>query len=202
MLTPKDIREQFFSATQLKRGYSEKEVDDFLEEVALTVADLIRSNDDLKRLHLDGSAPRTTSFAVVPADAHRLPIVPAVMPIVGEVVVSVAPNATSLLTLAQAVHDQHVADGEEIRNRLILEGQETKSEHEASTARVQDQLERLIEETRERATGILAEANAAKARVEEQIKALLVAKADAHDGMRLYLQEQLAALDATRPEHA
>lgn len=48
-LTPDDVLKKSFAATQFRRGYDEREVDDFLDEVVSELRDLIAERDDYKR---------------------------------------------------------------------------------------------------------------------------------------------------------
>ncbi|WP_392466703.1 DivIVA domain-containing protein [Arsenicicoccus cauae] len=48
-LTPDDVLKKSFGATQFRRGYDEREVDDFLDEVVSELRDLIAERDDYKR---------------------------------------------------------------------------------------------------------------------------------------------------------
>ena len=42
-LTPEDVLDKNFTATQFRRGYDEQEVDDFLDEVVVELRRLTRS---------------------------------------------------------------------------------------------------------------------------------------------------------------
>ncbi|MGE5136474.1 MAG: DivIVA domain-containing protein [Gemmatimonadota bacterium] len=48
MLTPADVQAKRFTETRLFRGYDELEVDDFLDEVAATLAALLEENQRLR----------------------------------------------------------------------------------------------------------------------------------------------------------
>ncbi len=46
-LTPEDVLNKNFTATQFRRGYDEQEVDDFLDEVVAELRRLTQERDDL-----------------------------------------------------------------------------------------------------------------------------------------------------------
>jgi len=49
MLTPADVQAKRFAETRLRRGYDELEVDDFLDEVAATLAALAEEIERLRQ---------------------------------------------------------------------------------------------------------------------------------------------------------
>ena len=67
-LTPEDVLNKNFTATQFRRGYDEQEVDDFLDEVVAELRRLTQERDDLSTQLADcrkgkGAAPATTAGA-------------------------------------------------------------------------------------------------------------------------------------------
>ena len=48
-LTPEDVLNKNFTATQFRRGYDEQEVDDFLDEVVVELRRLLGENAELRR---------------------------------------------------------------------------------------------------------------------------------------------------------
>lgn len=64
-LTPDDVLKKSFGATQFRRGYDEREVDDFLDEVVSELRDLIAERDDYKRKYEDTA--RSKGQTPVPA---------------------------------------------------------------------------------------------------------------------------------------
>ena len=47
-LSPEDVIKKSFSATHLRRGYDETQVDDFLDEVVVELRRLVTENDGLR----------------------------------------------------------------------------------------------------------------------------------------------------------
>lgn len=65
-LTPEDVLKKSFGATQFRRGYDEREVDDFLDEVVSELRDLVAERDDYKRKYED--CARAKGVTPVPSD--------------------------------------------------------------------------------------------------------------------------------------
>ena len=77
-LTPEDVLNKRFTATQFRRGYDEQEVDDFLDEVVAELRRLTQERDDLGTQLADcrkgqGAGPATTDGRHLHerADRHR-----------------------------------------------------------------------------------------------------------------------------------
>src|SRR6476661_7184241 len=47
-LSPEDVLNKNFTPTQFRRGYDEREVDDFLDEVVAEMRKLVKDSDDLR----------------------------------------------------------------------------------------------------------------------------------------------------------
>lgn len=95
MLTPADINNKEFGTTRLREGYDQKEVDDFLDDVAaqlqVVTARLAAAEDRVKTLErVAGNAPTTV-----------IPPVPAEPP---------TASAAGILAMAQETADKHVAE--------------------------------------------------------------------------------------------
>jgi DivIVA domain-containing protein len=67
-LTPEDVLNKTFTQTQFRRGYDEREVDDFLDEVVAEMRRMVKDSEDLRARAEDGG-PTTTSSAAAPAAA-------------------------------------------------------------------------------------------------------------------------------------
>ena len=72
-LTPQQIREKIFTSTQLRRGYDEQEVDDFLDEAAAAITELTRDNATLRQ------GPDITGLLVLAQKTHDQHVAAAVM---------------------------------------------------------------------------------------------------------------------------
>jgi DivIVA domain-containing protein len=166
MLTPDAILAKDFTATSFRRGYNEQEVDDFLDEVAadlrqritLHEAEMRLVREQVERFRVElRERPAVTELVSVPAVALPAPQDPA--------------QAAGILALAQQLHDQYVAEGEE-----------------------------LLTAARERAAGIIAQAATERDNLAAQIRDLATERADVRDGLRMFFREQMTALDKSFPE--
>ncbi|WP_084129978.1 DivIVA domain-containing protein [Demequina sp. NBRC 110055] len=116
LLTAEDVLNKAFSKTKYREGFDQDEVDDFLDEVAHTISSLIAERDDLAQRLAQAQAGQPAAEA--PAQGDNL-LQAATDP--------TPPSATGMLAMAQKLHDEYVAAGEEERDRLIDEAK-TKAE--------------------------------------------------------------------------
>ncbi|WP_084100457.1 DivIVA domain-containing protein [Demequina sp. NBRC 110051] len=116
LLTAEDVLNKAFSKTKYREGFDQDEVDDFLDEVAHTISSLIAERDDLAQRLAQAQAGQPVAEA--PAQGDNL-LQAATDP--------TPPSATGMLAMAQKLHDEYVAAGEEERDRLIDEAK-TKAE--------------------------------------------------------------------------
>src|SRR6476646_7093707 len=85
-LTPEDVLNKNFTATQFRRGYDEQEVDDFLDEVVAELRRLTQERDDLGNQLEEcrkgrGAATRGTATTATPgATSTSAPTVTARIP--------------------------------------------------------------------------------------------------------------------------
>ncbi|MDN4476196.1 DivIVA domain-containing protein [Demequina sp. SYSU T00192] len=136
LLTAEDVLNKAFSKTKYREGFDQDEVDDFLDEVAATIAQLTQERDEL--------AAKVQEGGVAPAPAEPtqetglLQAATDVNP----------PTPTGMLAMAQKLHDEYVAAGEEEKERLVEEG---KAKAESIVERAEtDAQARMDELTTER----------------------------------------------------
>src|SRR5690349_1795158 len=82
-LTPEDVLNKNFTATQFRRGYDEQEVDDFLDEVVAELRRLTQERDDLGTQLEEcrkGQGAATTGAARAGATSTSAPTVTARIP--------------------------------------------------------------------------------------------------------------------------
>ena len=97
LLTTEDVLNKKFQYVKFREGYEQDEVDEFLDEVVSTIYSLQMENQDPKAELSDGESK-----------APAQPAAPAV-PEPAAVLAAGAPDAesaTSMLALAQGVHDE------------------------------------------------------------------------------------------------
>src|SRR6187402_3072011 len=102
LLTAEDVLNKAFSKTKYREGFDQDEVDDFLDEVANTIAQLTAERDDLAGKLANGGAPGTTGLLAAATEPG-------------------AANPTGMLAMAQKLHDEYVQAGEAERDRIIDE---------------------------------------------------------------------------------
>lgn len=110
LLTADDVRDKAFSKTKYREGFDQDEVDDFLDEVAHTIAQLTAERDELAaRLQ---ETPRVAAAVEPPSTEAGL---------LGAATEPTPPNPTGMLALAQKLHDEYVSAGEAEKERLVEE---------------------------------------------------------------------------------
>ncbi len=188
LLTTEDVLNKKFQYVKFREGYDQVEVDEFLDEVVSTIYSLNVENQDLKE-KLEAAERRIaelSSGAEAPVEAAPAeePVVeeapaeeaPAEEPVVEEAPAEEAPvaavaapaaqvvpestqSATSMLALAQRVHDEYIRDGKEESERIIAEARakgdeivaDAQNQHETILAQLDQQrgfLETKINELR------------------------------------------------------
>lgn len=156
LLTAEDVLNKAFSKTKYREGFDQDEVDDFLDEVANTIAALTAERDELQsRLAQAGggaydaapapqAAPLQSRSAMHPRDAAA------------DGDDANPPTATTMLAMAQKLHDDYVQAGEAERTRILDEAR-------AEASQIRSKAEQEALSSVERAE---TEARAAVARIE------------------------------------
>ncbi len=128
LLTAEDVLNKQFSKTKYREGFDQDEVDDFLDEVANTISDLTAERDRL-RAELDSAAPRGA------VDRPASELLQAATDTINP------PSPSSMLAMAQKLHDDYVRSGEEEKERIVFDA---KSEADRIRARAErDAADRL-----------------------------------------------------------
>lgn len=213
-LTPDDIVNKTFETTRFRDGYDQEEVDNFLDEVVGEYRRLLEENEQLKARVTElesgaGAAPAAESAAAEPAAAAPAAQVeeqPATVEeetaqqeapaqVADQQEASVAPaavasstGADSLLQLAQRVHDEHIAEGEQRKAALVAEGESFKLDIERAGEERKAELDAEFEEK----TATLKQQ---KADLEAKIDELKSFERDYRLKLRGYIESQLRDLD-------
>lgn len=210
-LMPKDLEDKRFTPVRFTEGYDMDEVDKYLDDdVIPRLRELIEENDRLKReleeaqsrvaelearvgqggegdvapatVGTEAPAEKAETPEVEPetetAVAAAAPVAPAAA---GATRVGETDSASELITLAQRLHDEHVANGQAERDRLISEG---TAEHE-----------RIINEANETSRTTLERLENQKSDLEKEIESLRTFERDYRTRLRNYLENQLRDLD-------
>jgi DivIVA domain-containing protein len=107
LLTADDVREKEFSKTKYREGFDQDEVDDFLDAVAETIDGLTRERDralaDLRAAEASPVSPGASALLRAATDTAN------------------PPSPSSMLAMAQKLHDDYVRAGEEESERIIFD---------------------------------------------------------------------------------
>ena len=146
LLTTEDVLNKKFQYVKFREGYDQDEVDEFLDEVVSTIYSLQMENQDLKE-KLEAAERRVAELSnsdYTPAETPAPVAAPAVetpAPAAALTGPQDAESATSMLALAQRVHDEDVRDGEEQSAKIIAEA---NAEREKIIADAQTQKDSLL----------------------------------------------------------
>ena len=146
LLTTEDVLNKKFQYVKFREGYDQDEVDEFLDEVVSTIYSLQMENQDLKE-KLEAAERRIAELSnsdFTPAETPAPVAAPAVetpAPAAALTGPQDAESATSMLALAQRVHDEYVRDGEEQSAKIIAEA---NAERDAIIADAQKQKDSLL----------------------------------------------------------
>lgn len=181
LLTAEDVLNKAFSKTKYREGFDQDEVDDFLDEVANTIAQLTSERDELAaRIAGGAGAP------VVPPAPEAPPVtaaggVPGTTGLLAAATDPGAVNPTGMLAMAQKLHDEYVQAGEAERDRIIDEA------HAAA-----DQIrERADEDAKARMDELAGERSELEGRIDD----LRRFERDYRARLKQYLENLLGDLD-------
>ncbi len=202
LLTADDVLNKKFQSTKFREGYDQDEVDDFLDEVVNSLRELQNENDDVKtklaaaerriaELSRDGAgvaaaaAPAPVAAPVSEPEPALAPVVAAPVPAPAFSAPAPARNepesATGMLALAQKLHDDYVRSGQEESDRLVNESRVRAS-----------QIVREAEETSQRT---LMQLEQERSLLERKIDELRVFERDYRTRLKSYLENLLGDLD-------
>ncbi len=204
LLTADDVLNKKFQPTKFREGYDQDEVDDFLDEVVNTLRAVYAENEELKARLASApagsgaeAAPTAASVEDYETQAYSEPIVaqeeeeveketPAeVAPVAPAVVEDEPASATSMLHLAQRLHDEYVNDGKAEADRLLAEAREES--------------ERLVGEAEGIRTRTLNQLEQERTSLERKIDELRGFERDYRARLKSYLEGLLRDVDGPTP---
>ncbi|MEV8149073.1 DivIVA domain-containing protein [Arthrobacter sp. NPDC080073] len=207
-LTPEDVVNKRFQPTKFREGYDQDEVDDFLDEIVVELRRLNQENDELRKKLSESGNPVPANAASAPvvekvpaqgkadkdaqakaeaeakaaeAEKRKEPAV-AVAPSAPSAGSPSAESAAGLLAMAQQMHDKHVADGEQQKEKIIAEAQ-----IEAST---------LVNDAQDKSRKILGALEQQRSVLERKVEQLRGFERDYRARLKAYIEGQLRDLDA------
>ncbi len=201
-LTAEDVKNRQFSSTRFGRGYEEKEVDDFLDEVEAELIRLNRENNDLRtKLQLAEEVVRRAGQGGIP-DAVRPPVTAPVSP--APAVTPPAPAVTAPVSPVPASAPA-VIDGGEAALRVLSIAQRTADETLTEARRDADRLlfeartraDQLEQEAQEQHRNVLGNLESDRERLERKIDDLRTFEREYRTRLKSYLEGQLRNLDSS-----
>jgi DivIVA domain-containing protein len=195
-LTPQQIRDKVFTATRFKAGYSEQEVDDFLEEVERELGRLMSENAELRRQLeqrgvtpvVTGAAAPTAAEAAEPVDVH--PVSPAGSPAGDAAEQPVA--ATTGVAGAEADLPPDT-EAEQLLRRTLVLAQRTAEEAIREARKDADKLRSDAQAHFEQQIGQIEHD---RHELEQQVEQLRAFEREYRTRLRAYLELQLRELDS------
>lgn len=203
-LTPEDVVNKRFQPTKFREGYDQDEVDDFLDEIVIELRRLNQENDELRKKVAELSSkegapqaaekpagpevreeakPAPAKSAEVPAPTQAAPVAqpaaPAPQAVGGRS--TAAESAAGLLAMAQQMHDKHVQDGMDQRDKIIAEAQ-----IEASS---------LVNDAQEKSRKTLGALEQQRSVLERKVEQLRGFERDYRSRLKNYIEGQLRDLE-------
>ena len=165
-LSWEDVVNKQFQPTKFREGYDQTEVDDFLDEIVAEFKRLIALNEQLEsenaELRAGGAAP-----AAAPESAD-----------------AAATSAAGVLAMAQRLHDEHVAAGEQRSTELVAEAEATAA--------------RLVSDAEEQKARTLEALAVEKAGLEGEVEQLRSFETDYRSRLTSYIEGQLREIRAQK----
>ena len=184
LLTTEDVLNKKFQYVKFREGYDQDEVDEFLDEVVSTIYSLQVENQDLKE-KLEAAERRVAELSnsdFTPAETPAPAATPAPeAPALSLAGPQDAESATSMLALAQRVHDEYVRDGEEQSAKIIAEANAERDSIIADAQKQKDTLLSQLDQEREL--------------LENKINGLRTFEAEYRSNLRNHLETLLKEVD-------
>lgn len=188
LLTTDDVLNKKFQSVKFREGYDQVEVDEFLDEVVATIYALQVENAELKeKLEAaerriaelsSGEAPQLAPAA--PAPAVEPEPAPAPAPAPAAVPAQDPEAATSMLALAQRLHDEYVNDGREEGEKIIAEARKES--------------ESIIADAESKRKSVLSQLDQERSALENKIGELRTFESDYRRTLSDHLQQLLSDL--------
>ncbi len=186
-LTPDDVVTKQFQHVRFKEGFDPDEVDDFLDEIVVEWRKTIAENDELKAklaaLESGESAPEASAAPAEAEPEQAAPAPVAAAPAPSYEGAAPAAATAGIIELAQRLHDEHVAEGQAQRDKLIADA---KAEAAA-----------IISEAETRGREEVARLDRERTSLEGRITELRNFERDYRSQLRGYIEGKLRDLETT-----
>ncbi|RBO86778.1 DivIVA domain-containing protein [Micrococcus sp. KT16] len=184
-LSWEDVVNKQFQPTKFREGYDQTEVDDFLDEIVAEFKRLIALNEQLEsenaELRAGGAAPAAGPAADTPEAAATPASVEEAAPAAAD---AAATSAAGVLAMAQRLHDEHVAAGEQRSTELVAEAEATAA--------------RLVSDAEEQKARTLEALAVEKAGLEGEVEQLRSFETDYRSRLTSYIEGQLREIRAQK----
>ncbi|MFC5280546.1 DivIVA domain-containing protein [Arcanobacterium canis] len=184
LLTETDVVNMRFKEPQrVEEGYDQDEVDFFLDEVAYSITKY-REDTEKLRAELQAAQARVTELENQGAQAVSAPATDATSTaaLASTPNMSEAQSATGMLSLAQRLHDEYVANGKAESERIVSEAEAEKT--------------RIITEAEEVHNRTLTKLEEERSVLERKIAELREFERDYRTRLKSYLESLLANVDS------
>lgn len=184
LLTEEDVVNKTFTETRPRErevGYNQDEVDDFLDEVAETIKNLIEERDKLR----DELAQSKARVGELEAGAGAAPEQPAVAAAPAQTSADtgdLSGPAAGVLALAQQLHDKYVNEGKEEGDRILAEANTESA--------------RIIKEAEDQHNRTLTQLEQERGLLERKIAELRDFERDYRSRMKSYLESLLSNVES------
>ena len=148
LLTTEDVLNKKFQYVKFREGYDQDEVDEFLDEVVSTIYSLLKEKLEAAERRVAELSNSDYTPAETPAPVAA-PAVETPAPAAALTGPQDAESATSMLALAQRVHDEYVRDGEEQSAKIIAEANAEREKIIADAQKQKDSLLSQLDQERE-----------------------------------------------------
>ncbi len=212
LLTADDVLNKKFEPTKFREGYNQEEVDDFLDEVVVTLRTITAENEELKAKlaaaerrigelgSMDDRYSPVEDSAPVGTPAEEPVEEPVVEEPAAQTTSFAAPQATApqtpapessssaesaagMLALAQRLHDEYVRNGQDESERIVAEARERGDS--------------IIKEAEDKYNNTLAQLESERSQLERKIDELRAYERDYRSRMKSYLEGLLRDVEAT-----
>lgn len=191
-LTAQDVVEKRFQSVKFREGYDQIEVDEFLDEVVATIHALTVENSELraqleecnKRVAAGADVVEEAPVEVAEVEVQEEVVEPTPEPAPAPVAVDADPEAaTSMLALAQKLHDEYVADGRAEGERLVKDAKEEGFS--------------IVQAAEKERSDVLNKLKGEKSSLEESINSLRAFESDYRTSISEHLERLLKEVRAT-----
>lgn len=186
-LSWEDVVNKQFQPTKFREGYDQTEVDDFLDEIVAEFKRLIALNEQLESENAELRAGGAASAAAPAADTPEAAATPSSVEepaAAPEAADAAATSAAGVLAMAQRLHDEHVAAGEQRSTELVAEAEATAA--------------RLVSDAEEQKARTLEALAEEKAGLEGEVEQLRSFETDYRSRLTSYIEGQLREIRAQK----